>query len=228
MTVKITWLGHAAFLFDFDGFQVLTDPYLNGNPAAALKHAELAPDLILVSHGHHDHVGDTAALAEKFDIPVISNPEICGWLEGHGVRKTLPLYISGERRTEFGSVKAVSAVHGSSMPDGSYGGLALGFVLTDKDDRRIYFAGDTGLFGDMALIGERLIDVAILPIGGIYTMGPEDSIRALRLIHPRMVIPMHFNTWDTIRQDIAVWECEVKRQVSAEPVVLKPGESFEF
>ena len=223
MKVQITWLGHSAFLFDFDGYRVLTDPYLIGNPVAAMKESEVDADLILVSHGHGDHVGDSVKIARRCQAEVISNTEICKWLSANGVEKTLPLYHSGTRLLPFGSVKAVSAVHGSSLSDTVYGGLALGFILTAKDGRRIYFAGDTGLFGDMALIGEEGIDTAILPIGDIYTMGPSESIRAVNLIKPVTVIPMHFNTWDRIAVDIQSWENAVKEKTTAQPLVLKIG-----
>ncbi len=228
MKIQITWLGHAAFLFDFAGVRVVTDPYLRGNPAAKVNAADLPADLILVTHGHNDHVGDTVEIAGKSGASVISNTEICSWLDERGVKKTLPLYISGARKTAFGSVKAVSAVHGSSLPDGSYGGLALGFLLSAEDGRRIYFAGDTGLFGDMKLIGDEGIDVAILPIGGVYTMGAADSIRAIQLIRPKVVIPMHFNTWELIRQDASAWEREVSAKTSARPVVLPVGGVLEL
>ena len=223
MKIQITWLGHSAFLFDFDGYRVLTDPFLSDNPAALITESEVCPDVILLSHGHGDHVGDTIKIARRCHAEVISNTEICKWLSANGVEKTLPLYHSGTRQLPFGSMKAVNAVHGSALPDAGYGGVALGFVLTAKDGRKIYFAGDTGLFGDMALIGEEGIDAAILPVGDIYTMGPSESIRAVNLIKPGIVIPMHYNTWDRIAVDIQSWEKAVKEKTTAQPLVLQAG-----
>jgi L-ascorbate metabolism protein UlaG (beta-lactamase superfamily) len=128
----------------------------------------------------------------------------------------------------FGYLKLTQALHGSMLPDGSYGGNPTGFLLTSSGDERLYLAGDTGLFGDMRLIGEEGIDLAALPIGDNFTMGPDDALRAVKLLEPKHVIPVHYNTWELIEQDPHAWAEQVKKETSAIPHVLKPGESFQL
>lgn len=206
MELNLTWFGRSAFLIEFGFFRVLLDPYISGNPDAPVKAEDISADLILVSHGHDDHVGDAAAIANRCKIAVLSNPEVGGWLVNNGLKKRIPIYISGIQEFPFGKVKGVFAAHGSSMPDRSYGGLALGFVLYAADGRKIYFAGDTGLFGDMRLIGEEGIDFAILPIGDTYVMGLTESIRAVSLLKPKTTIPVHYNP----STDLESWKKEVR------------------
>jgi L-ascorbate metabolism protein UlaG (beta-lactamase superfamily) len=127
----------------------------------------------------------------------------------------------------FGRVKLTLAFHGSALPDGSYGGNPCGFLLYLKDGKKIYDAADTGLFGDMRLIGEEGIDLAILPIGDNYTMGPDDALRAVQLIQPKKVLPIHYNTFDLIAQDAHAWGARVRQETQAQPVLLKPGEELD-
>jgi L-ascorbate metabolism protein UlaG (beta-lactamase superfamily) len=140
--------------------------------------------------------------------------------------KTHAQHLGGGFQHSFGYVKLTNALHGSKLPDGSCGGNPAGFLITTKAKKRLYFAGDTGLFGDMRLIGEEGLDFAALPIGDNYTMGPEDALRAVKLLNPRMVMPMHYDTFDIIHQDAAVWGMRVTAETSAEVVLLKPGETF--
>jgi len=225
MTIKVTWLGHSAFSLDINGAKVLIDPFLTGNPLGAADPAQIPADFILLTHGHGDHVGDTVSIAQRTNAPVISNFEVCNWLNAQGVEQTHGQNWGGGFTYPFGHLKVVRADHSSSMPDGSYGGLACGFVLT-VDGRRLYFAGDTALFSDMSLIGEMEIDVAILPIGDYFTMGPDDSIAALKFIQPRRVFPVHYNTFPVIQQDAAKWALRVNNETTAQAVVVDPGSSF--
>lgn len=225
MSVKLTWLGHAVLRLETDGYTILVDPFLTGNPAAAITADQANPDFILVSHGHGDHVGDTVAIAKRTGAQAISNNEISVWLGNQGL-KTHGQHIGGGYKHPFGYLKLTQAVHGSCLPDGSDGGNPAGFLLTTNDGKKIYLAGDTGLFGDMSLIGEEGIDLAVLPIGDNFTMGPDDALRAVKLIHPKYVIPIHYNTWDLISQDPNAWAERVKAETGAEVYVLKPGESF--
>jgi L-ascorbate metabolism protein UlaG (beta-lactamase superfamily) len=182
-------------------------------------------DYILVSHGHGDHVGDTLAIAKRTGAMVISNYEIASWVEGKGA-KSHGQHLGGGYKHPFGYLKLTLALHGSVLPDGTYGGNPAGFLLTTQEGKKIYMAGDTGLFGDMRLIGEEGIDLAVIPIGDNYTMGPEDALRAVKLLQPRHVIPIHFNTWDLIAQNPTAWAQRVEKETEAEVHVLKPGESF--
>jgi L-ascorbate metabolism protein UlaG (beta-lactamase superfamily) len=203
---------------------VLIDPFLTDNPKAAVKADEVAADFLLVSHGHGDHVGDTIAIAKRTGATVVCNYEISLWLQKQGLQKVHGQQHGGAHRFPFGRVKLTLAFHGSMLPDGSNGGNPCGFLITFNDGTRVYDAADTGLFGDMRLIGEEGVDLAILPIGDNYTMGPDDALRAVKLIQPKKVLPIHYNTWDVIAQDAAAWAQQVRQQTQATPVVLKPGE----
>lgn len=225
MSFKIVWYGHATLGFETAGYKVLVDPFFSGNPAAAVSADTLQADFILVSHGHGDHVGDSVQIAKRTGATVISNFEICNWLGNQNV-KTHAQHIGGGYSHPFGYLKLTLALHGSALPDGSYGGNPTGFLLTTSQGRKIYMACDTGLFGDMRLIGDEGIDLAVLPIGDNYTMGPDDALRAVKLIQPKHVIPIHYNTWDLIAQDASSWALKVKETTGADVHVLKPGESF--
>ncbi len=225
MSVKVTWYGHAAIGLEVDGARILVDPFLSGNPTAATSPESVHPEYILISHGHGDHVGDAEAIARRTGALVISNFEIAGWFEKKGLQSH-GQHIGGGRHYPFGYLKLTNALHGSALPDGSYGGNPAGFLLTTKDGKKIYLACDTGLFGDMKLIGEEGVDLTLLPIGDNYTMGPDDALRAVKLIEPKHVIPVHYSTFELIHQDPQAWSQRVQQETGAQVHVLRPGESF--
>jgi L-ascorbate metabolism protein UlaG (beta-lactamase superfamily) len=227
MGITLTWYGHATIGLEVAGKRILVDPFLTNNPVAAAKPESLSPDYIWISHGHGDHTGDALTIAKRSGATVISNFEIANWFEAKGI-PTHAQHIGGGYRFPFGYLKLTLALHGSALPDGSDGGNPVGFLLTTPDGIRIYLACDTGLFGDMRLIGEEGIDLAALPIGDNFTMGPDDALRAVRLLQPRHVIPIHYDTWDVIAQDPHAWAERVRTQTSAIPHVLSPGEQFEL
>ena len=227
MTNKFTWYGHATLGLETGGFKLLIDPFVTGNPAATVCPDSEEADFFLVSHAHGDHVGDTVPIAKRTGATVISNFEIASWFEEkHGLEKTHGQHVGGGHTFPFGYLKLTLALHGSKLPDGSNGGNPCGFLLTTNDGKKLYFAQDTGLFGDMKLIGEEGIDLAVIPIGDNYTMGPADALQAVKMLEPKVVIPIHYNTWDLIAQDANAWKELVEKETNAKVVVLKPGESF--
>ena len=223
---EITWLGHACWSVKSGPHTLIVDPFISDSPSAPRKADELAADFLLVSHGHFDHVGDVASIAQRTGATVISNYEICEWFASkHGLKHTLGMNLGGEATLPFGRVKLTLAFHSSTLPDGSGGGNACGFLLRLNEGKSIYFACDTALFGDMALIGRAKLDVAILPIGDLFTMGPDDALEAVKLLQPKLAIPSHFDTWPPIAQDALQWAARVRKETSAEATVLKPGDS---
>ena len=227
MVTKVTWFGHAALGLETDGFEVLVDPFLSECPTAAVSPEDVNPDFILLSHGHGDHLGDTVSIAKRTGATVISNAELSGWLDNQGL-KTHAQHLGGGYKHPFGYLKLTLAIHGSGLPDGSYGGNPAGFLLTTNDGKKIYMACDTGLFGDMRLIGEEGIDLAVLPIGDNYTMGPDDALRAVKMIQPTVVIPAHYSTWPLIEQDPLAWKKQVEAETDTQVLVMEPDTTLEF
>lgn len=227
MSLKITAHGHATFSVHANDTHLLIDPFLNDNPLAKIGADDVNPDYILITHGHGDHVGDAVEIAQRTGAQVISNFEIVGWFGNKGIENSHPQHLGGGYQHPFGHVKMTVAFHGSQLPDGAYGGMPGGFLLT-LEGRKIYIAGDTALYSDMALIGVEGLDVAILPVGDNFTMGPEDSILAINYLKPDVVIPCHYNTWPPITIDVDAWVDSVKSRTSARPVVLDPEESYEL
>ena len=225
MSTTFTWYGHASFGLDVSGIKLLVDPYLSDNPSANADPQNMEASYILISHGHGDHVGDAVAIAERTGAQVISNFEIANWFQNKGIEAHAQ-HIGGGFQHPFGYLKLTQALHGSMLPDGSYGGNPTGFLLTTPEKQKIYLACDTGLFGDMRLIGEEGIDLAVLPIGDNFTMGPDDALRAVKLLEPKAVIPVHYNTWELIAQDPHAWAARVEAETPTKAIVLKPNESY--
>lgn len=233
--MKLTFLGHSAVLLQHGALEVLIDPFLTGNPKASVDAASLSPQLIVLTHAHGDHVGDAVPIAKRSGATLVSNVEIIHRLAGDGVEGvganmgglvSLPVEGVGLRFTP--------AWHTSSFADGGYGGLAMGAVL-ELGGKRVYHAGDTALFGDMALIGRGggsqppgWLDVALLPIGGHYTMGPDDALEAVRLLAPKHVIPIHYGTMDLIAQDGEAFKRSVEAATDAIVHPLAPGGVLEL
>lgn len=227
MSTVVTWLGHGTFSVETAGKTVIIDPFFTENPAASTTAEAVNPDALIISHGHGDHVGDAVEIAKRTGCLVIANYEITEWLQQQGVDNVHPQHIGGAHQHAFGVVKLTIAHHGSSLPDGSNGGNPCGILLR-LDEGTIYHACDTGLFYDMKLIGEEGIDLAILPIGDNFTMGPDDALRAVKLINPKRVIPNHYDTWPLISQDAKAWADQIESETTTRSVVLSPGESTEL
>jgi L-ascorbate metabolism protein UlaG (beta-lactamase superfamily) len=225
MTITFKWYGHGTMGLEINGKHVLVDPFFTDNPAASARADEVPADYILISHGHGDHIADAKPIAQRTGAVVISNFEISNWCGGQGIDNAQGQHIGGGCQYPFGYVKLTQAQHGSALPDGSNGGNPVGFLIT-VEDKKIYLACDTGLFGDMRLIGEEGVDLAVLPIGDHFTMGPDDALRAVKMINPKHVIPVHYNTWDKIRQDAPAWARRVEAETGAKAHVLQPGGTF--
>ena len=225
MPTELTWLGHGTWTIRTAGHALLLDPFLEDNPACPLSPDEVDAQFILVSHGHSDHIADAVSIARRTGAMVISNFEICQWCSSQGIENTHAMNLGGGFSFPFGRVKMTNALHSSMLPDGSNGGDPCGFVLS-LPEGNVYFACDTGLFGDMEAIGRMDLKLAALPIGDNFTMGPDDALEAVKLLRPERVVPVHHNTWELIAQDVAGWAQRVRDQTQAEPVVLKPGEKL--
>ncbi len=224
MAVEITYHGHACFSVRTQQAHLLIDPFLTGNAMADIKPDAVTPDYILVTHAHGDHLGDALPIAKRTGATVISNNEIHTYMAKHGVRSH-GMHIGGAHVFPFGKIKLTIAHHGSSFPDGSYGGSPCGFLLW-LEDKVLYHAGDTALFLDMKLYGEEGIDVAMLPIGDNFTMGPEDAVKAVGFLQPKQAILMHYNTFGVIAQDAEAVAEAVRLYTQAVPVLMKPGETL--
>lgn len=231
MPVALTWLSHASWLIETDSYRVLLDPFFTNNPAASVRADSLDPiSHILVSHGHFDHIDDVESIARRNACPIITNYEIANWFSEKGFGSDgLPaptgMNLGGQMALPFGLLKMVPAVHSSGLPDGRDGGHAAGFVLT-VGKQRIYFACDTAYFSDMKYYAKN-VDVAVLPIGDVFTMGIDDSVQATRLIEPTVVMPTHYGTWPPIDQSAAAWAKKIREQTAAKPIVLTVGEPYE-
>ena len=226
---KIRFLGHSSFYLEGEGLKALIDPFLDGNPAASAKQEEFNDiNAIFLTHGHGDHMGSTVEIAKRNDAVVFTCNELAGYLSSKGI-KTEGMHIGGRATFSFGKVKLTPAWHGCPIVDGSevrYGGVACGFVI-EVDGKKIYHSGDTGLTMEMSLLEDENIDVALLPIGGYYTMDIEDAARAVKMIRPRVAIPMHYNTFPRIEADPEVFASLVGEMFTAVKI-LSPGEEYEF
>ena len=222
MALSIKYLGHSGFLLTDGAFRVVIDPFLTGNPLAACAPGDVACDTILLTHGHGDHVGDTVAIARSNNATVVSTFEVAAWVTKQEVGNCVGLNVGGTHKADWGTAWQVPAIHSCTLPDGSAGGCATGYVIT-MGGKTVYHLGDTALFSDLALAKRRgRIDVALIPCGGHFTMDIADAVEAVRLIEPTFTIPMHYNTFPPIEVDIGSFA-----PPNTKTVVLKPGATFE-
>ena len=227
MSYKITYYGHGTFGLEIQGHKLIIDPFFSDNPTTNTNPEDLDPSYLLITHGHGDHVGDAVDIVKQTGAKVIANFEVANWLSAKGA-EVHAQHIGGGHDYPFGYVKLTQAIHGSSMPDGSYGGMPAGFLITTPDHQKIYFAGDTGLFAGMSLIGEEGIHLSLLPIGDNYTMGPDDALRAVKLIKPKYAVPAHYNTFDLIAQDPSAWKKRVEQETDTIVHVMQPDTNIDF
>ncbi|MDW4525536.1 metal-dependent hydrolase [Rossellomorea marisflavi] len=226
--MKISYHGHSVVKFETNGKTILVDPFINGNEYTDLNADDVKADVIILTHGHNDHVGDTVAIAKRNDSLVIAPNELANYLGWQGLN-THPMAIGGAREFDFGKVKFTQAFHSSSYTTEDneiiYTGMPAGFLLM-AEGKTIYHAGDTGLFSDMKLIGERHpIDLAFLPIGDNFTMGPEDAALAATFLKAKEVVPVHYDTFPPIKQDPHKF---VEMLEDSKGRVMKAGDTIEL
>jgi L-ascorbate metabolism protein UlaG (beta-lactamase superfamily) len=229
---KLTWHGHATCSLETDdGTHLVIDPFFDDNPACVVSVEEVEADYILVSHGHRDHIGDAVPLGKRTGATVIATHEVAKYLGQQGLA-TSSHHIGGGVQYPFGYVKLTPALHGGivELPGGeAFTSLPAGFLIRLTGGQRFHHTGDTGLIADMQLL-EGQVDVAMIPIGDRYTMGPEDAVRAVEMIQPKVVIPIHYNTWPPIAQNPEAFAAAVDEAMgsSTRVEILAPGDSFEF
>lgn len=224
--MNIRYFGHSAVELSGGDHTVLIDPFIDDNPAATVSSAELEASHILITHAHGDHVGDAVSIARRTGATVVSIVEVADWMEAQGV-ESFGMNMGAAFPFPFGSVRLTPAWHSSSFADGTYGGMPTGLVI-EMGGKRIYHAGDTALFSDMSLIGDLGIDLAFLPIGGLFTMGPNEAVRAAKLLRARVVVPVHYNTFPPIEQDAQAFAEMLQREGAGEGLILAPGETAEI
>ena len=222
--MTLTFLGHAGVRIQHADHEILIDPFLTGNPLATTEVGSLTPSHIVLTHAHGDHVGDTVAIAQRCGATVVAAVEVVGRLARDGV-EGVGMNVGGGADFPFGRVTFTPAWHSSSFADGSYGGTPMG-VIVQLSGLTLFHAGDTALFSDLQLLARYDIDVALLPIGDHFTMGPDDALQAVRWLRPRMVVPIHYDTFPPIRQDAEAFAARVRAETDAEPLVLAPGETW--
>ncbi|HBD63334.1 MAG TPA: metal-dependent hydrolase [Clostridiales bacterium] len=223
--MKLTYLGHAAVIIEEGKFKGIIDPFISSNPIAKIDMNDLLDIThVFVTHGHSDHIGDTVEIAKQSGALVIANAEISAYLSKFNL-KTHAMHIGGRTKFDFGTVKMTSAVHGSGISEGGNiicGGNPCGFLI-EINGKKIYHAGDTGLTYDMKLIEDENVDVALLPIGGNYTMDIDDAIKAADFIKPKKVVPIHYNTFEIIKADPEEYRKKVR---NSEVIILNIKESI--
>ncbi|HWA86409.1 MAG TPA: metal-dependent hydrolase [Opitutus sp.] len=227
--MRLTYFGHSAFLLELAGHRLVFDPWLRQNPHGTVDPAAVPCDLVFVSHAHDDHLGDALELARLHRATIVAPYELAEHLAAQGA-KTIDLMPGGGTELSWGRIDMTPAIHSSALELGGGKtqsmGVASGYLVR-AGGRTLYHAGDTALFGDMRLIGRHGLDVALIPIGDHYTMGPADAIEALHFLRPRLAIPTHFNSNDKIRVDAIAFAAEAAR--AGHPVrVMRPGESLEI
>lgn len=225
--MKVTFLGHAAFALEHDGKTVLVDPFLTGNPKATAKADEVAADAIFLTHGHGDHLGDTVDIAKRTGAPVVAIVELADELGESGVEKVFDPNIGGTVDLGWVSVRLTPAWHTGTSPGGT-ASTPAGLVI-EMGGKRIYHLGDTGLFSDLALPSKRgHIDLALVPIGGHYTMDRFDAVVAADFLKADQIIPIHYDTFPPIETDVEAFKADVQNAGYAQVVVLEPGGTHEL
>ena len=230
MAVTLTWIGHASFMLNDGERTVLIDPWFTGNPVNVIPVDSVNADAILITHAHGDHVGDTIPIAKRTGATICTINELAQYLTGKGVANVVGGNHGGNLPFPGGTVKLTPAWHSSTYNDES-GAVAQGIpagMIVRFGGLTMYFAGDTALFSDMQLIGEEGLDLAVIPIGDKFTMGPKDGVRAAKFLNAKTVIPCHYNTFPAVQQDGAAFKADIEANTASSAIILAPGESTQI
>ena len=222
MSAKFHFIKHACFMLEKNNSAIIFDPYLDDN-SEGLTAKDIKVDYIFVSHGHFDHLGSAFEIAKNCDATIISTAEICGLAQEAGC-KAHAMHLGGTFKFPFGKVRLTLAFHGSGVPGGHACGIVIDFYGT-----KLYFAGDTALFSDMQLLPKLdAFEYAVLPIGGNFTMDPNDALIACKLLQAKYVIPVHYNTWPPIAQDVEAFKAAVEDETDSKVLIVKPGNTIDI